>query len=385
MKKLKYSEVVKLFDSNGLKIIGNYVNANEYVLCERKDGIWCYASYSNLKAGKSPIIWGKYNYSNLEHNIRVLLSKYAPTTEFVSWSTGRNGCAIIELRCGCGNIFRKKVYEISCRNRFVCVSCATKGRASKRQKRIYGEIISEHGYKIISDENIRDLKYVQRVEVEDSEGYRGFISAAAINSGKGMSRFDVRINRKNYIYNVNWWASTHGANVECVGFCNDKEYQGGRVASLSFICECGNRFNTSIAAFQNGKTRCSVCAKSVSRFEDMFEKFLQELNVKYVRQYSLNQCRDILPLPFDFYIADSGILVEIDGQGHYKPCCFNHISFDRAQKTFESTKKHDKIKDAYCKENNIPLVRIPYYLFDKDDSYKTFFQESLRGLASSGK
>ena len=44
----------------------------------------------------------------------------------------------------------------------------------------------------------------------------------------------------------------------------------------------------------------------------------------------------------------------------------------------KKTQLHDKIKNEYCKNNNIPLIRIPYwerddmeyYLFDKLVKYK---------------
>lgn len=31
----------------------------------------------------------------------------------------------------------------------------------------------------------------------------------------------------------------------------------------------------------------------------------------------------------------------------------------------ETRKKHDKIKNEYCKNKNIPLIRIPYTHFEK--------------------
>ena len=30
-----------------------------------------------------------------------------------------------------------------------------------------------------------------------------------------------------------------------------------------------------------------------------------------------------------------------------------------------SVQYHDKLKNKYCKKNNIPLIRIPYWQFDK--------------------
>ena len=92
-------------------------------------------------------------------------------------------------------------------------------------------------------------------------------------------------------------------------------------------------------------------SKRTSRYENIFKDFLDNNKISYVYQYSLNQCRDVLPLPFDFYISDYDILVEIDGEGHYKPCHFNNISKADAIKTFKLTKKHDNIKNDFCKKN----------------------------------
>lgn len=36
-----------------------------------------------------------------------------------------------------------------------------------------------------------------------------------------------------------------------------------------------------------------------------------------------------------------------------------------SEKTLKNTQAHDKIKNKWCKENNIPLIRIPYTHLDK--------------------
>ena len=100
---------------------------------------------------------------------------------------------------------------------------------------------------------------------------------------------------------------------------------------------------------------------------------MEEQKIQYIYQYSLNQCRDVLPLPFDFFLPEYKLLVEIDGEGHYRPCHFNQIGYDKARETFIITKKHDKIKDDYCANNNLTLLRIPYTMFDKDNTYQEFF------------
>ena len=65
-------------------------------------------------------------------------------------------------------------------------------------------------------------------------------------------------------------------------------------------------------------------------------------------------------MPFDFYIKKYNLLIEVDGEGHYEPIRFNGCSKKVAEKNFKDTKKRDKIKDEYCIDNNIPLLRISY-------------------------
>ena len=51
------------------------------------------------------------------------------------------------------------------------------------------------------------------------------------------------------------------------------------------------------------------------------------------------------------------MLIEADGQYHYQPIY--------GEKRLKDVKKNDKIKDDYCKNNNIPLIRIPYFKIRK--------------------
>ena len=73
-----------------------------------------------------------------------------------------------------------------------------------------------------------------------------------------------------------------------------------------------------------------------------------ELNFSYDKKFQ--ECMDQAHLPFDFYINNKYI-IEYDGEQHFKENNF----FD-----FEKIRKHDLIKNKYCFDNNIPLIRIPY-------------------------
>ena len=375
MEKILFEQVYRYFLSQGYTIIGEYKNTNKYVLCERKDGIRCFVSYSSLKSGKRPIIWGKYNYDNLSYNIKTFLKNNNSNTKFISWELikkrQRTRCFVV-LQCECGQTFKKALEDVIYKKAFYCNQCSLRNRGNKRRSKNAKKIVEQAGYYVlVGDKNYR---LNDKFEVEDKEGYRGFISATTVKRGCKMSRFDRRINNKYYIYNVNVWIKHNCLHLECLGFDEqlNKSNQG-----LKFRCSCGNKFSTTIAAFQNGKFRCEKCTKSISNLEYKFKNYLDFLNIKYIYQYSLNQCRDILPLPFDFYLCDYNVLIEIDGEGHYKICHFNQIGYKEAKRTFEITKKHDEIKNKYCADNNIKLIRIPYFLFNTKNEYKDFFQKSL--------
>jgi hypothetical protein len=96
--------------------------------------------------------------------------------------------------------------------------------------------------------------------------------------------------------------------------------------------------------------------KVFSKGEISIEKYLIENKISYQRQYKIEDCRNILPLPFDFYLPELNILIEYDGKQH-----FESIDLFGGEIEFKKRKKNDDIKNKYCKKNKIPLLRIPYF------------------------
>lgn len=137
---------------------------------------------------------------------------------------------------------------------------------------------------------------------------------------------------------------------------NPNDYCKNNKRNLIVQCSCGNTFNTCIADYHK-KFRCSVCSKFESRGELEIENFLKANNIKYDFQHTFENCKDINLLPFDFYLPDNNKCIEFDGEQHFRPAF--------GEKSFQKTKYHDAIKNQYCDKNNIGLIRIPYYDFDK--------------------
>lgn len=89
--------------------------------------------------------------------------------------------------------------------------------------------------------------------------------------------------------------------------------------------------------------------------EYKIKEILDNLNIDYIQEKRFKDCKDIKTLPFDFYLPYYNTCIEFDGWQHY-----NMIKYDTSDK-FKIRKKHDYMKDEYCKNNNIYLIRIPYW------------------------
>ena len=68
-----------------------------------------------------------------------------------------------------------------------------------------------------------------------------------------------------------------------------------------------------------------------------------------------NDCRNKLPLPFDFYSPEYNTCIEYDGELH-----FISKEYFGGDENLKETQKRDEIKTFYCNENNIKLIRIKY-------------------------
>lgn len=122
---------------------------------------------------------------------------------------------------------------------------------------------------------------------------------------------------------------------------------------VQIICKEHGTFYQNIHKHLNGQG-CRFC-ESNSKGEEYVKMWLDELNIKYIRQHSFDTCRYINRLSFDFYLPDYNICIEFDGEQHYKP-----VEIFGGIEGFKSTKIRDQIKNKWCVENNTDLIRIKY-------------------------
>lgn len=118
------------------------------------------------------------------------------------------------------------------------------------------------------------------------------------------------------------------------------------------------------------------CPKCVSSFpENKLADIFAKNKIQAIRQHSFKDCVYKRKLRFDFYLPELNVCVEYDGEQHYRPVPFWGSENKKANNEFEKNKTRDEIKNKYCKEKNIPLIRIPYW---EKDNLECFLFENLK-------
>jgi hypothetical protein len=125
---------------------------------------------------------------------------------------------------------------------------------------------------------------------------------------------------------------------------------------------CNYEWEVTPNAFKDGGKRCPKCSV-MSKGEHKIYDYLIDNNIKFSNEYTFHNCKNINSLPFDFAIfnkeGDVFALIEFDGVQHYEP-----IEWFGGENVLKYTQFNDTIKNNFCHDNNIPLLRIPHWEID---------------------
>lgn len=142
----------------------------------------------------------------------------------------------------------------------------------------------------------------------------------------------------------------------------------GAPKKVWWICPKDHAYESRIHDRHTG-SGCPKCFQSGG--EQKIHNFLDSHKINNEVQYrKFYKCKNILSLPFDFYLPDYNLCIEYHGIQHYEP-----QEFFGGVKEFKKRKKNDRIKLKYCKNNNIPLLIISYLEFNNIEEIleKTLF------------
>ena len=125
------------------------------------------------------------------------------------------------------------------------------------------------------------------------------------------------------------------------------------------LCDCGNYTEVPSGYLTIGQTKSCGCL-GASYNETKITQMLQEADISFTSQKNFKDCllASGAKARFDFYIEDSYI-IEFDGQQHFS-YRKDTINTWNTKEHFKETRNNDLLKNKYCFEHNIPLIRIPY-------------------------
>ena len=127
-------------------------------------------------------------------------------------------------------------------------------------------------------------------------------------------------------------------------------------------------WNTTVCTFQQ---RCSefLWYQGTSKGELRVKNFLEENNIEFIHQKRFYY-EDSSYQIFDFFLPNFNLAIEYNGEQHY-------IETNFFARNLIEQKESDNRKKIYCEKNNIELLIIPYWEYNK-------IEEILKGVVSNG-
>lgn len=110
---------------------------------------------------------------------------------------------------------------------------------------------------------------------------------------------------------------------------------------IEIICNKHGKFTQNMYNHLTGQG-CPLCNNS--KGENVIERYLIENNISYIKQKKFEKCKNKRCLPFDFYLPEKNTCIEYDGYYHF----IGNVYIEN----------NDNIKNIYCQENGIKLIRI---------------------------
>lgn len=157
---------------------------------------------------------------------------------------------------------------------------------------------------------------------------------------------------------INKFKKSHGNRYD---YSLVKEFNGcGTSNKVIIICHKHGEFLMRPQSHSIGQN-CPHC--NISKGEDEIEKYLIRNNIKYINQYTFIDCinpKTFKKLPFDFYLPKKNIIIEYQGEQHYKKTGY----FEKRAGGLEGLQYRDNIKKQYCQDKDIIFIEISYNNFN---------------------
>lgn len=257
---------------------------------------------------------------------------------------------LLNIRCSCGVEYSTTLTNFN-KGKNTCDICSNRG--TQWNKDLVKEYIISQGSEFVEQEYI-NVDTLMKFKCQNcGEIYETpFYNFRKLNKHLcNKCSFEIASEKQRYSYEE-VYSMIEETRCHLITDCYT-----GNTQLLEIECGlCNEIFTTSWQIFNSKKVKaCADCNGKTSAGERLFMELLNEYKIEYIHQHSYPDCRHINILRFDFYLPLFNTIIEIDGRFHREiKECFGGIE------EFELTKLRDEIKNTYCKDNNIPLIRIEY-------------------------
>ena len=137
------------------------------------------------------------------------------------------------------------------------------------------------------------------------------------------------------------------------------EFRSAEAVVYECQCACGAIINVRSTSLRSGHTQSCGCLKSTGEFK--ISSLLSDNNISFEKEYIFKDFKypDSFGIPrFDFLVKGTYV-IEYDGLTHYET-----NGGWNTKNNLQIIQKHDELKNQFCIDNNIPLIRIPYWAYN---------------------
>ena len=147
---------------------------------------------------------------------------------------------------------------------------------------------------------------------------------------------------------------------------------------VCIICPEHGEFWQTPSCHINRHYGCPICDES--HLEQDIRELLINNNIEFKQEYNDKWLGKQFA---DFYLPKQNIIIECQGEGHFKPVRFNGIGWDKAKKNYLNTVRLDEEKSKKCKNHEVKLlyysnlkIKYPYKVItDKNNILKEIKNE----------
>lgn len=300
----------------------------------------------------------------------------------------KNNTTPLKVRCKCGNIFETTYQNIQ-KGTHQCKQCKEKQRIKTRLNSKKGiqyytyekvkKIIEENSNTKLLSKEYKSCFDKLELKCECGNVFKQTFahiqgklkkeqSLLCPKCMKKITDNSFRLSTKEYI---NLRIKNHYGyqKFEIYDFEN---YKNVNYKNLYKHTSCGYIFKSSLKNILNGERLCPNCESEYSKGVLKIINYLNSNDIEYIQEYKFQNCKYERVLPFDFYLPKYNCCIEFDGEQHFRP-----VGWYGGNENLEKTKIRDNIKNKYCEENNISLLRIKYDEINNIDKILDKFIDKL--------